>query len=100
MVGKTCHLPVLVFRSIERGVLRLGVHVKYVLSVPGVRVGIVLHGTHTPFLAPRHRSAGIRRRNFNFFTPTSTPLTRVSRSGGYPSDPTLVWNAPRSAASL
>src|SRR3954451_19822336 len=51
-------------------------------------------------VSPIIGSVGIRRKNFNFFPPTSTPLTKVSRSGGYCSDPALVWNAPRSAASL
>src|SRR6266853_3449978 len=45
-------------------------------------------------------STGIRRRNFSFLPATSTPVTSVSRSGGYPSLPTLIWNAPFSEASL
>src|ERR1700674_2371134 len=45
-------------------------------------------------------STGILRRNFSFLPATSTPVTSVSRSGGYPSLPTFCWNAPRSAASL
>src|SRR5215469_7649777 len=45
-------------------------------------------------------STGIRLRKRSFLPLESTPLTRVSRSGGYPWLSSLVWNAPRSAASL
>src|SRR5579862_1348491 len=41
-------------------------------------------------VVPVMGSTGMRRRNFNFLPCTSTPFTRVSRSGGYPSVPTLV----------
>src|SRR6185437_257015 len=41
-------------------------------------------------VSPVIGSVGIRRKNFNFLPPTSTPLTSVSRSGGYPSEPTLI----------
>src|ERR1019366_1129294 len=45
-------------------------------------------------------STGMCRRKRIFLPLESTPFTRVSRSGGYPWLSSLVWNAPRSAASL
>src|ERR1035437_2322614 len=45
-------------------------------------------------------STGIRRKKRIFLPLESTPFTRVSRSGGYPWLSSLIWNAPRSAASL
>ena len=47
--------------------LRLGEHIKNVLSAPGIRVGIVLHGTHAPFRAVGHRIFGNAAQEANFF---------------------------------
>src|SRR5216684_6228183 len=44
---------------------------------------------HSAF--PVMGSTGILRRKRTFLPPTSTPVTSVSRSAGYPSVPTLIW---------
>src|SRR5215467_9140502 len=58
LIPTLSRLPVLVLCAIQACSARLGVDVKNVLPTPGVRRGIILHGTHAPFLVSRH---GINR---------------------------------------
>src|SRR5208337_2489253 len=48
-------LPRLVLCPVQGGAVRLGVNVEDALPTPGIRVGIVLHGTPAPFRLSGHR---------------------------------------------
>ena len=79
------HLPVLYFVPSS---LRFATwwNIENALSPPGIGFGIILHRAHSPLLIPGHGVDRDRRRYRIFFPPCmSTPLTRVSKYGGYPS---------------
>src|ERR1700677_519856 len=46
--------PGLVLRAIQASTFGLGVNVEDVVSAPGVRVRIILHGTHSPLILAGH----------------------------------------------